>query len=324
MKMKSLLVVAAAVIGCTAFAYTWTGGGNDGLWTTPANWGVASGYPQTASDPVVFTGDATVSLNTGSLTDIAYIKVNGGNVVLTATAGSSLRINWPGYQNPNNSITGDRGIIVAKGASLDLAAPLEAMSGRFDRQGEGALTIRDIAITKTSSNNMYFFNGTNSFVGTASLTLPTASVTFGVGSPFGPMPIFIRDQATLNVSGISTSASSDGAPYVDIIQDGEDTCVAVANGIELCCSKKNNVFNPDVQRYILKSGTLAAKSILLKTANPTNIQYVQEGGVSTFSSVDYDSGSAALRGGVMNFTGANADFVMGSGTTLELSGGTLA
>lgn len=72
MRMKSLLVAAAAAIGCSAFAYTWTGGGNDGLWTTPANWGVASGYPQTASDPVVFTGDATVSLNTGSLTDIAY------------------------------------------------------------------------------------------------------------------------------------------------------------------------------------------------------------------------------------------------------------
>ena len=90
------------------------------------------------------------------------------------------------------------------------------------------------------------------------------------------MPIFIRDQATWNISAISTSASTDGAPYVDIIQDGEGTSVAVVNGIELFCSKKNNVFNPDVQRYTLKSGTLSANSIELRSANPTNIQYVQE------------------------------------------------
>ena len=327
MKMKMLLVVAAAAIGCSAFAYTWTGGANDGgLWTTPQNWGVSSGYPSAASDPVEFNGDATVSLDTGVQTDIGYIKVSAGNVVITATSGSSLKINRPGYGNPNSSVTlATCGITVAKGASLDIATPLAEMNGRFDRQGEGELILRNATITKTSSHNMYFFNGTNSFVGAASLTLPTASVTFGVGSPFGPMPIFIRDQATLNVSGISTSASTDGAPYVDIIQDGEDTSVTVANGIELCCSKlKSGVFNPDVQRYMLKSGTLSAKSILLKSANPTNIQYVQEGGVSTFTAVDFNSGSAALRGGVMNFTGANDDFDMGSGTTFEISGGTLA
>ena len=325
MKKKLLLIVAAAVIGFAAFAtnYTWTGGGNDGLWTTPANWG-GSGYPNAADAEVKFNGDATVSLDTGSQTDIAYIKVTAGNVVLTAASGSSLRINWPGYQNPNNSVTGDRGIIVARGASLDLAVPLETMSGRFDRQGEGALTIRDIAIVKTSSNNMYFFNGTNSFVGTTSLTLPTASLTFGVGSPFGPMPIFIHDQAALNVSAISTSASSDGAPYVDIIQDGEDTSVSVKNSIELFCSKKNNVSNPDVQRYTLKSGTLSANKIEVRSANPTNIQYIQEGGVSTFTNVTLTSGSAALRGGVMNFAGANDSFTTGDGTTFEISGGMLA
>ena len=323
MKKKWLLIVAAAVIGFAAFAtnYTWNGG--EGNWTDTTKW-TPSGYPQATSDAVIFDRGGTVSLNTGVQTDIAYINVKAGDVVLTATEGSSLKINWVGHNNPSG-VTGDRGIMVSKSASLDIAVPLATMSGRFDRQGEGALTMRDIAIRKENSTNMYFFNGTNSFVGTSSLTLPTASVTFGVGAPYGPMPIFIRDQAAWNVSAISTSASTDGAPYVDIIQDGEDTSVTVANGIELCCSKpKSGVFNPDVQRYMLKSGTLSAKSILLKSANPTNIQYVQEGGVSTFTAVDFNSGSAALRGGVMNFTGANDDFDMGSGTTFEISGGTLA
>ena len=81
MKMKSLLFVAVAGVGCAAFAYTWTGGGNDGLWTTPANWGVSSGYPSAASDPVEFNGSATVSLDTGVQTDIGYIKVSAGHVV---------------------------------------------------------------------------------------------------------------------------------------------------------------------------------------------------------------------------------------------------
>ncbi|MBR2839364.1 MAG: hypothetical protein IKE55_11305 [Kiritimatiellae bacterium] len=323
MKLKPLLFIAAAAAGSAAFAHTWTGGAGDGLWTSSANWD-GSGCPRAPYDEVVFNGSAAVSLDTGSTNDIAYIKVIAGDVVLTATEGSALRINQPGYNNPSG-VTGDRGIIVSKGASLDISAPLAEMSGRFDRQGEGTLVIRDIAVRKTNSTNMYFFNGTNSFVGTASLTLPTATATFGVGSPFGPMPVFIRDQAQLNVAGISTSASSDGAPYVDIVQDGEDTSVAVASGIELICSKKNNVPNPDVQRYTLKSGTLSAQRLVLQSANPTNVQYVQEGGTSTFSSaVSLYSGSAALRGGTMNFTGANNDFNMGVGTTFGISGGTLA
>ena len=200
MKLKSLLFIAAAGIGCAAFAtnYTWNGG--EGNWTDTTKW-TPSGYPQTSSDAVIFDRGGTVSLNTGVQTDIAYIKVTAGDVVLTATEGSALKINWPGYNNPSG-VTGDRGIMVSEGASLDLAAPLATMSGRFDRQGEGALTMRDIAIRKENSTNMYFFNGTNSFVGTSSLTLPTASVTFGVGAPYGPMPIFIRDQAALCPFGL--------------------------------------------------------------------------------------------------------------------------
>ena len=122
MKLKSLFFVIAAGIGCSAFAYTWTGGGIDGLWTTPANWGVTSGYPQNADDPIIFNGSATVSLNTGAQTDIAYIKVTAGNVVLTAIEGSSLKINWPGNGNPAGKP--NWGITVADGASLDFAVPL--------------------------------------------------------------------------------------------------------------------------------------------------------------------------------------------------------
>ena len=35
MKLKSLFFVIAAGIGCSALAYTWTGGGNDGSGPRP-------------------------------------------------------------------------------------------------------------------------------------------------------------------------------------------------------------------------------------------------------------------------------------------------
>ena len=58
--MKKVMLLIAVGMSFTAFAYTWTGGANDGgLWTTPQNWGVTSGYPQAADDPVIFNGNNT-------------------------------------------------------------------------------------------------------------------------------------------------------------------------------------------------------------------------------------------------------------------------
>ena len=79
--LAASITLVAGLAASSLHAYTWTGGGNDGLWTTPANWGVTSGYPQNADDPVIFNGSANVSLNTDAQTDIAYIKVAAGNVV---------------------------------------------------------------------------------------------------------------------------------------------------------------------------------------------------------------------------------------------------
>ena len=70
MNMKSLLVVAAAGIGCSAFAgeFVWSGAGSDSNWTTPQNWGKVSAgdYPKTDSDIAVFNGTAGVTLDTGT------------------------------------------------------------------------------------------------------------------------------------------------------------------------------------------------------------------------------------------------------------------
>jgi len=325
MKMKSLLVVAAAVIGSSAFAYTWTGGANDGgLWTTPANWGVVSGYPQNADDPIIFNGSATVSLNTGAQTDIAYIKVTAGNVVLTSTEGSSLKINWPGYNNPSGK-TGDRGITVEEGASLDIAVPLAEFSGRVDRLGTGKLTIRDITVSKQDAVSWYVFNGTNEFAGTAFVNQPNADFTVGLGTPYDKSFVLIKDSARITAKLFSTSAGGEKVPDTKIIQDGAGTEVSVSGRLDL----RNNSGN-DGHCYTLKSGTLSAGELQISpnhttAANysPEHLHYIQEGGTSTFSTVTLTRGSAALRGGVMNIPNLAAITTDG-GCKLYLEGGVLA
>ena len=322
---RSVLVLAFFV-AMSAFAdvYTWTGGGGDSNWTTPQNWGLTSGYPNASTAEVQFSGNATVSLDTGVQTDIAYIKVSAGNVVLTATSGSSLKINWPGYNNPSG-ITGNRGITVEEGASLDLAAPLAEFSGRVDRVGTGKLTIRDITVSKQDSASWYVFNGTNAFVGTAQVNLPNADFTVGLGTPHDKSFVFIEDSANITAKRFSTSAGGNPVPNTKIMQDGAETVVSLAGALDL----RNNSGN-DGHCYTLKNGTLSASELMISPNNsaaanyaPEHLHYIQEGGTSTFTTVTLTKGSAALRGGVMNIPNLAAITTEG-GCKLDLDGGTLA
>ena len=332
---KLLTLLLASAIGCVAFAttYTWTGGAGDGLWTSSGNWGLSSGYPNAADAEVTFSGNATVSLNTGAQTDIAYINVTAGNIVITASSGSLLKINWLGKGNPADKPKW--GITVADGASLDLAVPLATIADRFDRYGTGKLTIRDIAITKTGTANWYVYNGTNSFEGSASVTFPSKSdVVFGVGAPHDKSFVFIKDNAQFSVENFNLTSGGDIVPNTQVIQDGAETVVSATTKVRLDCNSAN-----DAHCYTLKRGAISASeltvapSYLSQSAGgglytspdyaPEHLHYIQEGGTSTFAKVTLTRGSAALRGGVMNYTGADADFKFGAGTKFELSGGTL-
>ena len=338
MKMKSLLVVAAAAIGCSAFAtnYTWTGDAGDGLWTSPRNWDLNVGYPSNADDEVTFakSGDVNVSLDTGSQTDVAYINVTAGNVVLTATEGSSLKINWTGNGYPADKP--NWGITVADGASLDFAVPLATIDGRFDKYGTGKLIFRDVTFTKTGSPNWYLYNGTNSFEGSSSVTLASNSdIVFGVGTPVDRSFAFIKDNVHFSVCCLNLTSGGDVVPNSQVIQDGAGTVIAASTKLRLDCNSAN-----DAHCYTLKSGSLSAGELSVAPSyyspntggglytspdySSEHLHYIQEGGTSTFAKVTLTRGSAALRGGVMNYTGADADFKFGVGTKFEMAGGTLS
>lgn len=321
MKKKWLLIVAAAVIGFAAFAtnYTWTGGGNDGLWTTSANWG-GSGYPSTSSDVAIFNGDATVSLNTGTATTLSYLKVTAGTVTINGTAGTTLNCT-------KAAAVDGSGLVVMSGATLVISAPL-TFTDRIDKWNAGTLIVRNTTVSKSDGKPWYVAYGTNIFEGTTSVSFPNANLSCGnLNDSSIYMPVFFRDSASVSVKGLGTSASTTGAPAVDFIQEGPGTSVSVgASGISLTARAT------EIQRYTLKSGTLSSSSISATAGppsgktydqSPTNLWYIQEGGTSTFASVSFAVGSAALRGGRMNFTGENNKFTMGNGTVFEISGGTL-
>ena len=325
-KVKAMLLIAASVIGFVAFAteYTWKGG--TGNWTDPSKWETtASGYPSSADAEVKFNGGANVTLDTGAQTDVAYINVTAGDVVLTATSGSSLKINWPGDGNPAGKT--DWGITVADGASLDFAVPLATIDGRFDRYGTGKLTFRNVAFTKTGSPNWYFYNGTNSFEGSSSVTLASNSdVVFGVGSPADKSFVFIKDNAQFSVCSFNLSSGGTTVPNTKVVQDGAGTVVAASNMLKLDCNSAN-----DGHCYTLKSGTLSSDNLSIGAANayvspdyaPEHLHYIQEGGTSTFAKVTLARGSAALRGGVMNLSN-QTNLVIGNGCLFDFAGGTLA
>ena len=253
--------------------------------------------------------------------------MSAGNVVLTATSGSSLKINWLGNGNPAGKE--NWGITVADGASLDFAVPLATIDGRFDRYGTGKLTFRDIALTKTGSANLYIYNGTNSFDGSSSVTLQASnsSLVIGVGQPYDKSFAFLKDNAQFTVGSFNLASGGTTVPNTKVVQDGAGTVVEASSQLKLDCNSAN-----DAHLYTLKSGTLSVNELSIAAANtyvspnyaPEHIHYIQEGGTSTFTKVTLTRGSAALRGGVMNYTGADADFKFGIGTKFEMAGGTLA
>lgn len=317
------LYVFMASLSVIAADYTWKGG--TGNWTDASKWETtASGYPSSSDAEVKFSADANVTLDTGAQTDVAYINVTAGNVVLTATEGSSIKINWLGYNNPSGK-TGNRGIMVSEGATLDLAAPLAQFSGRVDRQGTGRLIVRNITVSKQDAASWYVFNGTNEFVGTAFVNQPNADFTVGLGTPHDKSFVFIKDSARITSRLFSTSAGGNPVPNTKIVQDGAETVVSVSGNLDL----RNNSGN-DGHCYTLRSGTLSASELKISPNNnaaanyaPEHFHYIQEGGTSTFTKVTLTKGSAALRGGVMNIPTLSAITTDG-GCALNLEGGTLA
>ena len=112
--VKYCAVFAAYVlcaIGTWGADYTWTGGGTDSNWTTPANWGVdESSYPGTG-DTAIFEGDEPVTVVLDGNITISTIKagtegaskvtINTNGYSLTASSSFIVNAEYNGNKNTN-------------------------------------------------------------------------------------------------------------------------------------------------------------------------------------------------------------------------------
>lgn len=98
---KAVIALALILVSAPSFAatYTWTGGANDGgKWSTPANWGVTSGYPgTTSSDKAQIARDAEIELDVSPtfqelsfpFTSNSVVCINGKGRTITLKNGFS-------------------------------------------------------------------------------------------------------------------------------------------------------------------------------------------------------------------------------------------
>ena len=98
--------------------YHWTGEASDSNWTTPANWGLTTGYPNTATISASFDDDATVVVDNGGAAKISIsnivIAASKTLTLSTTVTTFSVRGNiWDGSASNTNTCT-----LVLNGATI--------------------------------------------------------------------------------------------------------------------------------------------------------------------------------------------------------------
>lgn len=148
------LLIAALVLGVLALhasapsalaaSRTWTGGGSDNNWTTPANWG---GTAPVAGDSLVFPAGAARLSNTNNFpagTVFVLIGVSGSGYTLSgnsvALSAGLATTHVSGTVTVNLAISGAGGVVVAGAGRLVLAGA-NTYSGDV-RVDDGALRVK--------------------------------------------------------------------------------------------------------------------------------------------------------------------------------------
>jgi len=186
--MKLLVSVGTLLLaasGVLAGDYVWTGGGTAGDWTSSANWGVDSGYPQ-AGDTATFNDDVTITSDfslggTEGTEDVLSVTIADGKSLTfdcSVSGNGGLARNGDGcihlkkanpfkgkylsYKCPAGSVTKGRTYVYHGEAFGTQAADLDASLGGYASvwfdAGGGTITF-DIPIIVSRCGNKDTTNG---------------------------------------------------------------------------------------------------------------------------------------------------------------------
>ena len=344
--VKYCAVFAAYVlcaIGTWGADYTWTGGGTDSNWTTPANWGVdESSYPGTG-DTASFTGNTEVTVVLDADITISTIKTGtgGANKVTIDTKGHTLtttnftvNAGATGSYNTTTVITGNGTLTVSGTATVSSGAEMNVNAANFSGTvtNNGTITCGDGAVTFgettnnggiTCSTTTTVFNGTVTVLtgGTITGTEGTAefkstvtnsgTITGGSGAvTFGGT---VTNDGEINGSSgtITFSGTTDNSGTITA-SDGAVTFGETLNSGGITCSTTTTVFNDAVT--VSAGGTIKGTTgtAEFKSTVTNNGTITGDSGAIKFGGIVTNDGKISGSSGTITFSGT-----YGSSTATE-------
>ena len=174
--LLTIATIAAAITLLNAGTYTWTGGGQDNLWSTVSNWsesGTPAQYAPGESDDVIIDGAAVTYNGSGRIPSSLTLQ-NGASLEFTG----EIQFGNNGVEHP---------VIYGGAVSGTLVAA----------QYAGAtLTISDAAIIDTGSGNNGFWQNTGSYLNFVDGKNRAATFTYQTSIAANPWFFFSNSATT--------------------------------------------------------------------------------------------------------------------------------
>jgi hypothetical protein len=299
-KTGSSVITLSTEIANPVISRTWDGGGNDGKWSTAANW-LGDQVPDSI-DRVLFNATCTRSCT---------LDVNGKALSITFTSGYTGNFNFSSDTlrvwglvdfSSNGTFTGGAGVLKLYG-SQNITPKAGTTFPTIVRTGAGVTTFLSNGIT---ANNLVISGGT---VGLGSGLVHAISSISGPGNlDFGSSTLRIN-APTINLSGLGGVTAGTGALEF------------TGSFLQTFTPKAAAIFPS-----ILHSGT---DTLRLSTNNLSAASFSQTGGtfdlngcnVTTAGNFDITTGSKSFSnsGGRKITVGGNASFIGSSGSKINLN-----
>ena len=216
------ITVAVAIAAATVLAadYTWTGGGDDALWTTPANWGQTTKYPG-SGDRSIFPAGCNAAVEVPAYVATTHLRVLAGATVRfyasdpAAESRIDLKSGWEfnyagiSVEFDHIRVDGSKDITLGSGASLTVRNGCDLRIGAF---------------TASAAQSVSVLSG--SVIGTKGVTADSS-----VGTTISVDDSEWTASGDFNLKNTATNLLSNGASMsvAQFIINGANTLLAIDN-----------------------------------------------------------------------------------------------